>query len=643
MTDRNGYRLCHFDTAYIGDRAIAVIHIQRLKSHKIGILGIHLQHQSLTFGEIDFVLRTVSLKSTDLIGGYTLTHGVTFATLPILNPVNKDCAQAGGGICRSADHEVVVIQQNVPDLRKDRILLLAVSILDHIIRSDLAAAQRIVDTNTVQRILVTHILCCSIDSRCHQIHLVCAVGQSHKGHRGDLIVITGYCQVINDLGLLGGNTVTVVSHLCEEGEDQTGICVGTGIHIHTRSGEGKGRFCADLTVCAGNVGAAVGVALVICQVIRPAVDVAVRCFLLVLRLFLVAACAIRGFHEPVVLGEHEAVYLVYTVFRVGDKGILVVHVVGRDHRNLVPQIAVFVGILADHRIAPCIAKDIELIVAAPAHGHGSIGDLTVFQLHVAVTGIAVLAGFGVFLVGSAGIKPVHTVFHDKIQMLCLCLVFALIVKVPAGKGEFLTVVQHICPFHEDGGGLLKGQQQLSFSILLRQPHTGGFVVCRHRATPHYVIPCLDSGDLYHHLIAGSFFLSVNIPPSVIVAGDIHRMGTIVGTHGIGGILRSQVIYKDADTGFFIRCFGIAVLANGQGHQFLQYRFTLFIHNPIDLLGIAVVLTCLNGGRDHSTGGQLQALSHDIPHNGIIIQDDLLLYLGGDLLHDFGKIFDQLIR
>ena len=100
----------------------------------------------------------------------------------------------------------------------------------------------------------------------------------------------------------------------------------------------------------------------------------------------------------------------------------------------------------------------------------------------------------------------------------------LIVKVPAGKGEFLAVVQHVSPFHENGCGLIEGQQQLTVAIFIcGQPQAGLLMVGSGATTPLHIFCCLHPGDGNDHLVALGVLLA-DIPVCEIVTGDIHRMG-----------------------------------------------------------------------------------------------------------------------
>ena len=161
-------------------------------------------------------------------------------------------------------------------------------------------------------------------------------------------------------------------------------------------------------------------------------------------------------HRPFA-GEGKAFDAVLCGAAGGNKGILVVDIVCGDHSNLIPKVAVLVGILRNNGISPGVPEYVEGIIATPVHGSGTIVHFTVLQPHITVFQVAVAAIDRVLQVGIVHIKAVHAVCDVKIQVDGSSDLAILIIEVPVGEDKLLAVVENVCTLHENGSGLIEGQ------------------------------------------------------------------------------------------------------------------------------------------------------------------------------------------
>jgi len=624
------------DTADIGGDGTAR---QALQAHIIGIALVHMEDDGLSGTEVDLVLGTVGLECTDGVGGDSGTGGIALASLTLLDPVDKYSAGLAAQGIGQTRIEVAVVQQNVTDLGEDGVGLQAVGLLHHVIQVIGGPAQGIVDAHAVDIVLVPLFGGGSGGGGGDQLQLVGAVGQHGEGYGGNVVVVAGHGQVIDGDALDHGGRAGVIL-LGQHCHHHAGAGIGTGVHIHTGSREGKLCGGTHFLVQTRYMGAAVGEGQVIFQRIGPAVDVTVGAGFDMLRnLGVLPGIGISDLLPGT--GEGEALDAVLGGILGSNKGVLIIDVVGRDHRDLVPQIAVFVGILGEDGLSPGVAEHIELVEIAPVHRGGLVADLLIFDLYIAEQGIAI----GIFLaicgIGGGGIEPVHAVFDIAVHMDGGGILAVLIVKIPAGEVKFLAVVQHVCPFHENGGGLVEGQQQLPLTELVgRQPQTGTVLVGLGGAAPLDFIGGLYPGDGHDHLVARGLGL-VDVPLGEVIAGNVHRMRMIGDlTIGIGGVFRVQVVNQDGNAVFFVGFYGLTAGKLQHSQVILKHRLTRFVHFPEDLIGLQIQSTLLQAYGDHRSVGEDQALVHDIPQNGVRIQDDLRGDLGGDIPQDVFKVFLQ---
>ena len=628
---------------------------QTLHAQIISIGFIHLQHDGLAGAEIDFVLRTVGFESANLIRRNTFAHGIAAGSLAFLDPVNKDCAHLAVLAIGQIHIEVLVIQQNITNLCKDRIIFQTIGILHNITGIIGGAAQGVIDPHAIQIVFIAIVIHGGRSLSGDQLHRISAVGQVHEGNRGNVVVLTGDRQVIHGNALDHLHAAVILVAL-QHSHDHTGLGIGHGVHIHTGTGEGEFYGCAH---GIGEMALTIGICQIIFQRVRPAMDIAIGVALLMLG-DLHIFTHITGIDRRPGTGEGEAADSVLgsRTLLGGAEGILIVDVIGRNHGDLVPQIAVFVGILRQDGLAPGITEHKELIITAPVHGNGTIGDLAIFDLDIAVLGIAVidLSISHRQLIGSVGvlgIKPVHAVFDIAIHMDRIGLLALFIVEVPACQSKLLAVVQHVGSFYEHRCGLLEGKQHFTLAVgILRQPYTGCLVVGIAGATPTHIIGSfhLFNGDL--HLEARGMLIT-DIPVFKIVTGNIHGVGVVTTSIGIGGIGRLQIVHRQIRYIFFGNNTAIFLyIVNGSHFLRVDHICAVVPHDHLGnlLSGIlpdnaAIGLVVDTGdlvGSDLCAGNQSQTLTHNIPEDGIFMQNNVLGDLGGDLLHHVGKVTLQSI-
>ena len=498
---------------------------QALHTHIVGIVGIHLQHDGLSGGQIDLTLGSVSFKGAHIVHSHAGVIGV------FTDPVHKHRTAALIPIGR----EAAAIQKDIANRGVYRVELLAEGLFHHIVGSCLIHAHGGIDPDAVHIVLTAvSRLCvealCRIGASGYDLHLIGAVLQAVEADGGNMIIAccaVGHSQIIHHQSLLIDSGA--ISNPIKGSNSDAGVDAGVGVHIYTGAGEGEGDHGATLTVDAGAMGAAIGPGSVIGHGIDPAVDITIVRMLLMLRHLCINIGATGGDDLPAA-GEIEALNAVGAV---GYEGILVIHGICGDHIDLTPQIAVAVGILGGSRRAGSGAEYIELVITAPAHGLGLIDQHTIFiNGSIAVGRCCAVCG-GVAACGGGGllgVKLIHAIGNIAIHMNSLAAGAAVI--EPAGQLKALGIIQHIAALNEDGCGLIEGKELLLLPIF-HHPNAGFGLVGDGGTAPGHILSGFHAGDLHHHTLAVMALLDVII--GIVIAGDIHLMRGIAHRIGIGGI------------------------------------------------------------------------------------------------------------
>ena len=195
--------------------------------------------------------------------------------------------------------------------------------------------------------------------------------------------------------------------------------------------------------------AAVRVVGVVSQGILPAMDAALIVTLVSfvgLRIFILSVAAnvfIAGCVNFIPLAGIDNTR--NTVLFAGHEGIFVIDIVGGDHADLRPHVAVTVGAHGGDAIAVGFAEHIERIIAIPVHSDGLVGDLAIHHRDLAV-GLVKCRGIGCKAVVAICIQRDGCLIHQEIR---------------SGNGHGLGIVKHIDHRSHLGSGHGEGCLQLA--------------------------------------------------------------------------------------------------------------------------------------------------------------------------------------
>ena len=239
-------------------------------------------------------------------------------------------------------HRLSVVDQDIP--HGDELgVQLAVGTVD--LRHDVVTfIGRLIDPVAVEVILRTGIRSFGR----FQGHGIGVIRQIHEGHRGDLVVVAGFRQVIHD------HPLVVVAAVGNRGIYSAGLAIGAGVHIHAGAGEGKAHIFTRLHFLDG----------------------------------ITALLFVSRIADIIAVGR-----IIQGLMRiVSVKVILKINVVGRDEVHPQPLIIVL-RILAEHvegvhTLPVLLSRLIGDAGAAPIHGHihGTVEQFLVERSNIVLRG-----------------------------------------------------------------------------------------------------------------------------------------------------------------------------------------------------------------------------------------------------------------